>query len=279
VLEAGVMSKYKIKRFHLGLSTLFKGIQDPFLRAQMEQIGFRVILEFAPEFGLTLFAGGMAGAISGSAPDEDSEYEGPPRFFSDAVDESFGFLVEFPSLEMPPQNNQISLTLANADPKASSAKTSSFQLPVVCPLQEIIATELKTREDKDMFQESVKIGLQYLAILIPAIKTYQAAQQEGNLLKRLAAVAGYYIAKKMIDNAHRPDLRSWSYLPKLMAANVIQAPPGTYQAKITIQNDQGTDERSVGEVHLGDSRHSLIRKRIGEVSILKNKPSFGTIRP
>ncbi len=275
VLEAGVISKYKIKRFHVGLSTLFKGIEDPILRAQMEQIGFRVILELAPEFGLTLFMGGMLGAIGSSNPDDDSIENAPPRFFSDAVDAGVGFQVEFPSLEMPPSNNQITLSLENQ----SQQKVSSFTLPVVCPLQEIISNDLKAREDSEMFKESVKIGLQYLAILIPAIKTYQEAQQENNFLKRLAAVAGYFMAKKIIDHAHRPDLRSWSYLPQLIAANVIQVPVGTYQAKINIQNDQGTDERALGELKIDPSAHSLIRKRIGEVSILKNNPSFERIKP
>lgn len=272
VLEAGVMSRFKIKRFHLGLSTLFKGIQDPMLRAQMEQIGFRIILAYAPEFGLTLFTGGLAGAMSNG--DEDSDYEGPPRQFSDAVDESLGFLIQFPTLEMPPTDTKVSLSLSSKD-----KLLPPMQLPVVSPLQEIIATDLKNREEKEMFKEAVTIGLQYIAILIPAIRTYQAAEREGNLFKKLAVIGGYYMAKKIIDNAHRPDIRSWNYLPKLIAADVLSVPPGTYRAKITLDNAFGKDERDLGEVQLGDSLHALVRKRIGEVSILKNRKSFETIRP
>jgi hypothetical protein len=258
------MSKYKIKRFHLGLSTLFKGIEDPYLRSQMEQLGIRVILQFAPEFGLTLFAGALAGAATGSANDEDTDFEGPPRQFTDAVDESFGFLIQFPTLELPPADTTVSLSLT--DPKQ---KLSSFPLPVVSPLQEIIATELKKREESEMFKESLKVGLQYLAILIPAIKTYQAAQKEGNFFKKLATIGGYYIAKKVIDNAHRPDIRSWNYLPKLIAADILPVPPGLYQAKVLIQNANGSVERNLGEIQLGDSFHSIVRRRIGDVSILK----------
>ncbi len=265
VLEAGVMSKYKIKRFHIGLSTLFKGIENPVLRAQIEQIGVRMILEFAPEFGLTLFAGAVAGAISGSGSDEDSEYDGPPRQFSDAVDESFGFLIQFPSLELPPADTKVSLNLSVKE------QNSSFSLPVVSPLQEIIATDLKVREEKEMLKESIQIGLQYLAVLIPAIRTYQAAERENSFLKKLAAIGGYYVAKKMIDSAHKPDLRSWSFLPKLVAADVLTVPPGNYHAKVSIHNAHGSVERDLGDIQLGDGRHFLVRRRIGDVSILKSQ--------
>ena len=267
VLEAGVMSKYKIKRFHIGLSTLFKGIEDPYLRSQMEQIGLQVIFAYAPEFGLTLFTGAVAGAISGSSSDEDTEFEGPPRQFSDAVDESFGFLIQFPSLALPPADTKVSLNL--------STKDNSFDplpLPVVSPLQEIIAMDLKAREDQEMFKESVKVGLEYLAILIPAIKTYQAADKEGSFFKKLAAIGGYYIAKKIIDNAHKPDIRSWNYLPKLVAADVLAVPPGSYHAKVSIDNAFGKTEKDLGDIQLGDHLHSLVRKRVGDcknLSILK----------
>ncbi len=260
VLEAGVMSKYKIKRFHLGLSTLFKGIEDPYLRSQLEQIGIRIILECAPEFGLTLFTGAVAGAITGSSKDEDSDFEGPPRQFTDAVDESFGFLIQFPTLEMPPTNTRVALSLSTKD------KTlEPISLPLVSPLQEIIATDLKNREAKDMFKESVSVGLQYLAILIPAIKTYKDAQKEGNFFKKLAALGGYYLAKKVIDNAHKPDIRSWNYLPQFIAAEVIAVPPGGYHAKVTVDNALGKTEKDLGELQLGDSLHSIVRRRIGDL--------------
>jgi len=264
VLEAGVMSKYKIKRFHIGLSTLFKGIENPYLRSQMEQIGLQVILMYAPEFGLTLFTGAVAGAITGNSNDEDTEFEGPPRQFSEAVDESFGFLIQFPSLQMPPADTKVTLDLSAPD-----KSLAPLSLPVVSPLQEMIATDLKNRENGEMLKESITVGLQYLAILIPAIKTYQAAQKEGNFLKKLAAIGGYYLAKKIIDNAHKPDIRSWNYLPKIVAADVLAVPPGSYHAKVIINNAIGKVEKDLGEVQLGDPRHFLVRRRIGDVPILK----------
>jgi len=256
VLEAGVMSKYKIKRFHIGLSTLFRNIKDPGLRMMIERIGFQIVLQSAPEFGLVLFSGAVAGAISGSSSDEDTEYEGPPRQFSEAIDNSFGFLIQFPSLESPPPETKVKLDLSG----------TLVDLPVVSPLQEMISTDLKNRESKEMLPEAITVGLEYLAVLIPAIKTYHA--KNSNFLTKVAAVAGFYMAKKIIDNAHRPDIRSWNYLPKLIAADVLPVPPGNYHAKVYIDNASGRFEKDLGDVQLGDPEHSVVRRRVGDVSLL-----------
>ncbi|MBC7397909.1 MAG: hypothetical protein H7333_10745 [Bdellovibrionales bacterium] len=264
VLEAGVIGKYKIKRFHLGLSTLFKNIQDPGLRSMMEQIGIQALFNAAPEFGLVLFSGGLAGAVTSG--DEDDENEGPPRFFSDAVDRSFGFEIRFPTLVFPPADTRIKLTLIQPGKTASD-----FSLPIVSPLQEMVATELKQREQKEMFTRAIRIGSQYLGILIPAIQAYKAADREGNVFKKLAILAGYYIGKKAIDNANQPDLRSWNYLPQVIAAEMIPLPPGEYDAKVTLENQFGRDERSVGKVTLGNPARPIIRARVGNVPILNQR--------
>jgi len=265
VLEAGVMDQYKIKRFVIGLSTLFKNIKDPRTRSLVEQIGIRVILLTAPEFGLVLVSGAVAGTISGSSPDEDTEYDGPPQQFSDAIDRSFGFEIQFPTLRSPPPDTKVTLDLNG----------QQFPLPVVSPLQEIISSDLKNRENTDMFQEAMTVGLQYLGALVPAIIAYKSVSNRDNwgFVKKLAIVSGFYVAKKVIDGAHRPDLRSWGYLPKLIAADVLTVPPGNYHARVTIRNAFGNFEKDLGEVQLGDSFHALVRKRIGEVSILKGLPT------
>jgi len=267
VLEAGVMSKYKIKRFHIGLSTLFRNIKDPGLRMLIERIGFQIILQNSPEFGLVLFSGAVAGAVSGSSSDEDTEYEGPPRQFSEAIDNSFGFLIQFPSLESPPPETKVKLDL---DGKL-------LDLPVVSPLQEMVSTDLKNRESKEMLPEAITVGLEYLAVLIPAIQTYHS--KNANFFTKLAAVAGFYMAKKVIDNAHRPDIRSWNYLPKLIAADILPVPPGNYHAKVYIDNASGRFEKDLGELQLGDADHSVVRRRVGDVSILKSHSSFETMKP
>ena len=262
VVEAGVMQPYKVKRFVVGLSTLFSQIKDPKLRRVVEQVGMQVILSTAPEFGLIALGGGVVGAIESSGKDDD-EFDGPPQFFSDAVDRSLGFEIRFPAMMFPPADTKVSLFLSQP-----GGTSSTFRLPVVSPLQEIEATELKNRESSEMFQKAVTIGLQYLAILIPAIQTYRSGDRQGSIFKKLAALAGYHIAKKAIDAANAPDLRSWDSLPQLIAADLISTKPGDYQGKVLIQNSFGQYEKDLGKITLGDPKVTLIREHVGNVSIL-----------
>jgi len=274
VLEAGVMSLYKIKRFHLGLSTLMGLVKDPGLRMMMEQIGMNVILNTAPEFGLVLFAGGLAGSVGSG---DDDEFDGPPQFFTDAVDRSFGFEVQFPTLQLPPADTHVDLELS------TTGKTlPMIHLPVLSPLQEMISVELKEREQKEMFARAVKIGLQYVAVLIPAIKAYQKASREGNVFEKIAIIAGYYLSKKAIDHANAPDLRSWDYLPKLIAANLVSVAPGDYQAKVTLDNSFGRYEKSLGTLSFGKTPSGLLYERLGDVPILNRTVSnsaYGKAKP
>lgn len=260
VLEAGVIAPYKIKRFHLGLSTIFSGIKDPLLRRQMEQIGIQVLLSTAPEFGLIAVGGGITGAFGG----DDDEFEGPPRYFSDAVDRSFGFEIRFPTMTYPPSDTRVSLHLTDV----KNQKSNDYKLAVVSPLQEMVATEIKSREGSEMFAKALSIGGQYVAILIPAVKAYQAADRNGNVFQKLAILAGYFIAKKAIDNANNPDLRSWSTLPQLIAANLVPAPPGAYNAKVVLENRFGREEKDLGKLIFGSPTSLLVRQRIGTVPIL-----------
>jgi len=271
VLEAGVMSLYKIKRFHLGLSTLMGLVKDPGLRMMMEQIGMNVIMNTAPEFGLVLFAGGLAGSVGNGNGGSDDEFDGPPQFFTDAVDRSFGFEVRFPTIQLPPPDTHVDLELS------TTGKTlPMIHLPVLSPLQEMISVELKEREQKEMFARAVKIGIQYVAVLIPAIKAYQKASREGNIFEKIAIIAGYYLSKKAIDRANNPDLRSWNYLPKLIAANLISVAPGDYQAKVTIDNSFGKYEKSLGTLSFGKASSSILYERVGDVPILNRTVSNST---
>jgi hypothetical protein len=271
VLEAGVMSPYKIKRFHLGLSTLCGQIKDPGLRSLIEQVGINVLINTAPEFGLIAFAGGVAGAISGS--DDDSEFDGPPQFFSDAIDRSFGFEVRFPTLRLPPEDTQIKLQLLSKEGKA----LPEMRLPVVSPLQEMLSVELREREGKEMFARAIRIGSQYLSVLVPAVIAYRKADRDGSAFAKIAVVAGYYFSKKIIDRANEPDLRSWTYLPKLIAADVLDVKPGVYDAKITIDNSFGKYEKALGKMTVGDPHLPILYQRVGDVPILNKTISNSTI--
>ncbi len=259
IVEAGVMQKYKIKRFMLGLSTVFSHISDPHLRSMMEQLGMQVIIQNAPEFGLILLGGGLAGAM-----DSGDEFDGPPRYFTDAVDRSFGFEIRFPSMPLPPADTKVTLHLSQ-----QGKALSDVPLPILSPIEELLAVELKNREDGEMFSKALKIGTEYVAILVPAIVAYRQATREDNVFKKLAILAGYFIAKKAIDHANNPDLRSWDFLPNLIAASYLKLAPGAYQAQVEFNNSFGRDTRDLGVLSLGSPSIPLIRKRIGEVPILK----------
>lgn len=203
VIEAGVLPVLKSKKILIGLSTLFKEIKDPTLRTLVEQIGIRVILLTAPEFGLVMLTGAVGGTISNSGESGDKI-----EHLSEAIDQGLGFEIKFPELELPPLP-QMELEF--------SSENLNIPLQVACPLQEVLGTDLKVRQKSDFYKEAVKIGLQYLAVLLPAIHAYQNAKGEGSGFKKLLIVAGYMLAKKIIDAAHTPDLRSWSYLPQFIA--------------------------------------------------------------
>jgi hypothetical protein len=119
-----------------------------------------------------------------------------------------------------------------------------------------------------MFAKALTIGSEYLAVLIPAVIAYRNAGRNGNVFQKLAILAGYFLAKKAIDNANNPDLRSWDLLPELIAANLISTAPGIYDAKVTIDNHNGRDERNLGQVMIGSPSSFLLRQRIGDVPIL-----------
>lgn len=260
VCEAGVMSQYKIQRFRLGLSTLFGQIKDPGLRRAIEQVGMQVLINEAPEFGLIALGGAIAGSVGGGVDSDDSEHEDPPKYFTDAIDRSFGFEVRFPTLHFPAPDTKVTVSFL-----APGGTAQDVSIPVVSPLQEIVANELKARQDSEMFAKAAKIGLEYVALLVPAVKAYKSTD---NVFQKLAILAGYFLAKKAIDSANNPDLRSWSYLPKLIAADLIPLPAGEYDAKVTISNHFGREERSIGKVQLGNQNAPIVLKRVGDVSIL-----------
>ncbi len=247
VIEAGVMDSYRVQKYHLGLSTIFKHIKDPGLRNLIEQVGIRVILETAPEFGLILVAGAIAG--SGQSEDEDQ-----PRYFTDAVDQSFGFQIQFPKLQLPPADTRMVLTLG---------QLPEIQMPIISPLQEMLSIELKNREGQELFAKALRMGAQYLAVLIPAIQLYRKASEEGNALKKLGILAGFFFAKKAIDSANAPDLRSWDFLPQIIAATRLNVPVGTYPVRVQIQNSKQNSVKDLGVLNFSSGQMGVIHRSVG----------------
>jgi hypothetical protein len=230
LLESGVMPKLRKRKVVIGLSTLFRGIEDPYLRSQLEQIGLRLLLQFAPEFGLVAFGGAIAGA-AGADPGEG------PVYISDAVDESFGFQISFPEMVEPDSGFASSIEI-----KGDDGREWKQAAPLVGPLQAVLARETRERSKKEWRERALKVGLEYLAVLIPAVVAYRQATRDGDWIRKLAILSGYFIAKKAIDQLNSPDLRSWSLMPQWIHAACFKLPPGKYQGSWLLEN-QGTSTR------------------------------------
>jgi len=250
--EAGVIPAYKKKRVVIGISLLFKGIEDPMLRAQLEQIGFRVLLEFAPEFGLIAFTGAMVGAAT--ADDDDA-----PKFLSDAVDQGLGFELSFPAMKLPDPALKAVLEL-----KEGEKTQVEVPLKVVNPVQGVLAKELRVRMEQEWGKKAMKAGIEYLAILIPAVKAYQAADREQDFLKKLAILAGYFMAKKALDRMNEPDLRSWALLPRVWFGEQLEFAPGSYAGKLRIQSEGVERTFDLGVLDLRPGGDQILYRRVGE---------------
>jgi hypothetical protein len=252
--DVGVMPAYKKKRMVVGLSLLFKSIEDPMLRAQLEQIGFRVLLQFAPEFGLIALGGAIGGAASADAEDG-------PQFLTDAIDRGLGFEISFPSIQPPEQGLSAQLEL-----KSPANGLSQYPLLVLSPTQEILSAELKARMNQEWSKKAVKVGLQYLAILIPAVKAYQAADRDQSFLRKLAILAGYFVAKKAIDHANEPDLRSWSLLPRFWVGEHLSVPPGNYSGTLRLTGRGGTRNYDLGPIVFREGGDQVVYRKVLEIN-------------
>lgn len=245
-LESGVLPKIHQRKVLVGLSTLFRGIEDPYLRGQLEQIGLRVLLHYAPEFGLAAFGGAIAGAATAD-PGEG------PRFISDAVDESFGFQISFPELEDP-----LGGITSRIELQGEGGREWSQSAPVIDPVQEILAREFRERSGKEWREKALKVGLEYLAILIPAVVAYDRAAREGDWIRKLAILTGYFIAKKTIDRLNSPDLRSWSLMPQWVSAACIKLPPGRYGGQWVVERHGIKTRVPLGPVEIPSGGGRLI---------------------
>ncbi len=270
IADIGAVPAYRSRKVVVGLSLLFQNIENPVLRAQLEQIGFQVLFQLAPEFGLIAFTGAMVGAAS-SSDDED-----PPRFLTDAVDQGLGFGMAFPALRFPDSNVKVRLKLVDL-----AGKELEVPLPVLSPLQEILARELRERMDAEWSKKAIQVGLQYLGVLVPAVIAYRAADQDQNLLAKIGILAGYMIAKKAIDRANAPDLRSWALLPSILAGGRVAVPEGRYRARLEVVHSRGSQLFDWGEIDFARGEGRLLYRKAGEVPAVSGGPGapVATIQP
>lgn|GEM_PF-1981966 len=251
LIETGVMPEYREKKVVVGLSTLFNGIEDQRLRFELERIGLRVLLEVAPEFGLVAFTGAVAGAATASEGDS-------PQSITGAIDRSFGFEMAFPSIGDPVKAEPSRLILTSA-----AGKITEVPLLPVSPVREILARELAERQKTEWAGKAVKIGIQYLSILVPAVIAYRDADRKGDWLKKLGILAGYFLAKKAIDRANAPDLRSWSLLPSGIAGQLLDVDAGIYSVELVTEGvGVGPKRISLGQWDLGPKGRTFIHKRV-----------------
>jgi hypothetical protein len=200
----------------------------------------------------------MMGAASGG-DDEDG-----PRHFTEAADRGLGFQVSFPELAKPVDGVRLTLELTD-----SSGATEELGIPVTSPLHSLLSVELKNRKKREFPAQALKIGLQYLAILIPAVKAYQNAEGEGAGLKKLGILAGFFIAKKAIDAANEPDLRSWNTLPQLMASGLIRGKVGEFKLRLRVESSQGMTAIDLGTRSLPPPGSGLLFHDLGRLPVLE----------
>ena len=251
LVESGVLPPVSKRRVVVGLSLLFQGIEDPSLRMEMERFGLQMLFHYAPEFGLIAFAGAVAGA-AGAGDDPDR-----PLYFTDLADRGIGFEIAFPQMKPGPGFENGILRVTNP----ISGMVKEFPLSVVSPLQDLFSREFGARSELEWKAKAIKIGVEYLAILIPAIKLYRDADREGNGFKKFAVLAAFFLSKKAIDRINEPDLRTWSLLPQVISGCAPDLPPGEYRAEVDFSDLSGKKTRSLGLFRVPDAPGSLIRLR------------------
>jgi hypothetical protein len=64
-------------------------------------------------------------------------------------------------------------------------------------------------------------------------------------------------------------------LPQIIAADLINVPAGSYDAKVTLQNRFGREEKSLGLVDLGSPNSMVVKERLGNVAILNHRDDEG----
>lgn len=233
VLEYGMNPRRVEKNYVIGLTTLFKEIKDPVLRRQVEEIGTHVLIQLAPQFGLTVFGAALVGATTGSNADGEK-----PKYLSEAVDAAIGFQFKLPAIPNDPVTETYVLKFIGADGKETSANVALMN-----PLTDIARLNVDRRADAVAFKTGVRVGLKYLAALVPAILTYKKVNGP-DFVKMVASTAVWMAGKRIVDFTEAADLRAWNLLPKWIGLAELKLPVGSYRVVATRTSDGKTRELS-----------------------------------
>lgn len=266
VFEYGAIPKRTEKRFVIGLSTLFSSVKDPALRRSLEELSTHLILQLAPEFGLTVVGAAVVGSAVGSR-------DGQPQYLSDAVDSVIGFEFYLPEIPEDPKMFDFELKFTN------KSDNSSTQIPVgvLSPLNDIARLNVERRANAVAFKTGVRVGLKYLAALIPAIYAYNEVDG-GKFIKMLAAAAVWATGKKIVDSSEAADIRAWNLLPKWIGGVEANLKPGSYSVTAIANPTGDRKEFSLGDIVVDPNRpRKVFKGRILTSDNLESSPAVNII--
>ncbi len=223
----------KEKKYVIGMSTVMNGIQDPYLRQQIEQIGVHVLLEMAPKFGLAFFGAAMVGGATGDNP----------KYVSQAVDSAIGFEFKLPVMEAPPFQEAETLRFTS-----EKGEEKIFPLALLSPVADIAKLNVNRRADAIAMRTGLRVGIKYMAALIPAILTYRRMQNSPEFLRLAAATGVWIVGKKAVDASEKPDLREWGLLPYAISGAKLSLVPGKY--KVALEESPTGKRIELGEVSI-----------------------------
>ena len=213
LVESREVSEKKEKNYVIGLSTVMNNVSDPALRRSIEEIGARVFLEMAPQFGLAFVA---ATVVGGSSKDN-------PTQLSEAIDSAVGFSFKLPQMESAPLDQELVLKLTS-----ESGLETHVPLALLNPLNDIARLNVNRRAEALALKTGLRVGVKYLAALVPAILTYKRMEKVPDFLRWAAATGVWMAGKKVVDASERADLRSWLLLPQWIAGAELSLPKGKY---------------------------------------------------
>jgi hypothetical protein len=268
VLELGLIAPKKEKVYTIGLSSLFGQIQDPKTRALVEEIGARVLLQFAPMVGVGMVSVAVVGAAASSsdAPEER------PQHLSSAIDKAIGFefrLPEIPRVQTPiPERLRLSPVQGGAP--------IELPLAVVNPIGDFAAQEVDIASGAIAAKTGVRVGLKYLSALLAAYATFKALEKQSEFLAKISAVGAFMGAKAAIDASEAADIRAWTLLPQVVAAANGAVPSGEYDVSLV---GEGYSEGPLWRATVAEKQRQIFKWRLNRLPASKTKRKLAASDP